>query len=228
MLVTSQRRTRLLTDLAARIGALPPAVPVRVAVDGVDGAGKTTFADELGACLRRRGRAVVRVSVDGFHRPQVDRYRLGRDSPEGFYRDSYDYDALGRLLLDPLGPGGSGRFRRAAFDHRTDRTVTAPEESAGPGTVLLLDGIFLHRPQLRACWDFSVFLRVDFDVSIPRCAARGDGTPDPMAPSNRRYVAGQRLYFREAQPWVHATVVVDNNDFAAPRIAAPATARRHL
>ena len=49
-------------------------------------------------------------------------------------------------------------------------------------------------------------------------AARGPGfgSPDPHADSNRRYVEGQRLYFREAGPHRHAGVVVDQNDLGAP------------
>jgi uridine kinase len=63
----------------------------------------------LGNALDRLGVPVIRASVDGFHHPREIRYRLGRDSPEGFYRDSYDLDALQRELLDPLSPGGSRR-----------------------------------------------------------------------------------------------------------------------
>ncbi len=33
-----------------------------------------------------------------------------------------------------------------------------------------------------------------------------------------RYVPGQRLYLTEAQPEQHASVVVDNNDAAHPRL----------
>ena len=73
----------------------------RVGIDGVDGAGKTHFADELGDVLRVSGRSVIRASVDGFHNPRAIRYRMGRDSPEGFFRDSYDYEQLKATLLDP-------------------------------------------------------------------------------------------------------------------------------
>lgn len=61
---------------------------VRVAVDGVDGAGKTVFADQLGDVLTALGRPVIRASVDDFHRPRAERYRRGRDSPIGFWLDS--------------------------------------------------------------------------------------------------------------------------------------------
>lgn len=60
----------------------------------MDGAGKTTFADELLPFIEGAGRKVIRATVDGFHQPKVKRYRLGRDAPGGFYRDSYDYAAL--------------------------------------------------------------------------------------------------------------------------------------
>jgi uridine kinase len=83
--------------------------------------------------------------------------------------------------------------------------------------VLLLDGIFLHRPGLRELWDFSVILEVPFTVSVARMAMRdGTGIANPEDPSNRRYVEGQRRYLRECDPAGHATTVLDNADPARP------------
>lgn len=214
----------MLGTLAARLDTQPASPVLRVAVDGVDGAGKTTFADELAASLRSLGREVIRASVDGFHQARAVRYRLGRDSPEGFYRDSYDYAGLRRALLDPLGPDGSMRYQTAIFDVDADQSVSQPELTAPPGSILIVDGLFLHRPELRSVWDDSVFLRVDFAVSVPRGAARGPGfgSPDPAAESNRRYIGGNQLYFREANPEKWAGVVVDNNDLNAPFIVSDA------
>lgn len=209
----------LLAQLADLIDAMPGPEVLRVAIDGVDGAGKTTFADDLATHLAALGRRAIRAGVDGFHRPREARYRRGRGSPEGFFLDSYDYDALCALLLDPLGPGGSRRFRRAAFDHRADAPVLAPEEVARPGDVLLFDGIFLHRDELRAHWDFSIFLDVPFEVSVPRMAGRDGGSPDPDAPANRRYVEGQRLYLARCEPRRRAGVVIDYRDLVHPVVA---------
>ena len=195
---------------------------VRVAVDGVDGAGKTVFADELAAVLTGRGRAVLRASVDGFHHPRPVRHRRGRDSAEGFWLDSYDHDRLVAELLGPLGPGGTGVVRTAVHDWRTDRPVDAPPLRVPRRSVLVLDGIFLHRDELAAYWDFSVYLDVDFSVSVPRMAAR-DGTPaDPADPANRRYVGGQRHYLAACRPRDRATVVIDNTDLRAPRVVRTA------
>lgn len=212
-------RAELLARVADLVPAAGAAPAVRVAVDGVDGAGKTVFADELGAVLTARGRPVVRASVDGFHLPRAVRYRRGRHSPEGYWLDSYDYDRLVAELLAPLGPGGSGVVRTAVHDWRTDRPVDAPPHRVPPAAVLVLDGIFLHRPELLAHWDLSVYLDVDFEVSVPRAAARDGGPADPADPAHHRYVEGQRRYLAACSPRQRATVVVDNTDLAAPRIS---------
>jgi uridine kinase len=213
-----QSRQDVLTAVAQAVARQSDHGVVRVAIDGVDGAGKTHFADELAEVLKALGRSVIRASVDGFHNPKAIRYRKGRHSPEGFFHDSYDYEQLKAVLLDPLGPGGSGQYRVAVFDHRSDSPVDAPTQTAARGDILLLDGIFLHRPELRAYWDYSIFLDVRFAVSIPRGSQRDDSSPDSNAASNQRYVRGQELYLLSSEPKRFATVTINNDDLLSPYI----------
>ena len=49
-------RQAVLNQLAAGIAALRPPHPLRVAIDGIDAAGKTTMADELATILAPHGR----------------------------------------------------------------------------------------------------------------------------------------------------------------------------
>ncbi|MBO9554257.1 MAG: uridine kinase [Cellulomonas sp.] len=217
LLARTPQRSAVLAAVAARVpDPRPLGRPVMVAVDGVDGSGKSVFAAELVAALRAAGRTVVAASVDGFHRPRDVRYRRGRSSPEGFWSDSYDYDALRTELLDPLAPAGTRRFRRAVRDVATDATLDLAHEHAADDTVLVVDGIFLQRAELDAWWDLTVFLQVGFDETFRRMAVR-DGCPaDPADPANRRYVEGQRLYLAERDPAGRADVVVDNTDVGRP------------
>lgn len=211
-------RTALFKLLAARILSVAPAAVARVAVTGVDGAGKTRLADELGEEIAASGLPVIRASIDAFHNPRARRYARGRTLPEGFFLDSFDVDTLRSRLLDPLSPGGSLAYRRAAFDHRTDLPVDAPLETAEVPSVLLIDGIFLLRPALRRYWDLSIFLDVPFAVSFARMALR-DGSPaDEHAPENQRYRLGQMLHFEEDDPKAQASIVIDYADFEAPRM----------
>jgi uridine kinase len=215
----ADRRSRTLDHLASAISETRrPEHVLLVAIDGVDGAGKTVFANELAEVLKRRGIAVLRASVDGFHHPPSTRYQRGRRSPEGFFLDSYDYDAVRRLLLEPLARSGERRFVRRIYDVHAETRVEVVRESVYDVEALVFDGIFLHRPELRDLWDLSVFLEVDFEVSIPRGAGRGYGDPDPTAPSNRRYVEGQRLYLSTCRPHERATWVIDNNILADARL----------
>jgi len=137
------KRSDLIEELAAAIAAVRLPHPTRVGIDGVDAVGKTSLANELVEPLEKRGRHVVRASVDGFHHPKDIRYRRGSDSAEGYFFDSFNYPAVRSELLDPLGPQGTRLFRRAAFDYRVDRPVEMPEETANADTILLFDGVFL-------------------------------------------------------------------------------------
>lgn len=123
-------------------------------------------------------------------------------------------------VLDPLGPGGTRRFRRAAHDLTSDLLVDPPYEVAPPGAVVVLDGLFLHRDELAGAWHLSVFLRVPFAVSVARMAARDGTSPDPGHPDVARYVRGQWLYFAACRPWRKADVVVDNTVLAEPFVIA--------
>jgi uridine kinase len=100
----SGHRHEVLAALASGLAALKPGHRVAVAIDGVDGAGKTVLGRELTAYFSPF-REVVRTSVDGFHRPRVQRYARGR-SPETYYRDSYDDTSLFARLVQPFAQAG--------------------------------------------------------------------------------------------------------------------------
>ena len=208
--------------LAKRIASVSLPHPTRVAIDGVDAAGKTTLADALVAPLEELGRPVIRASVDGFHRPREERYRRGSDSPEGYYHDSFDYDSVRDELLEQLGPGGSLRYRTATFDYRADRFVYERLQTAQPDAILLFDGIFLMRHELNDLWDFRIFLEIGFEVSLERAVRRNaEGMASEEALRERyekRYIAGQQMYLDSIKPREIADVVVDVNDLGGSTI----------
>lgn len=204
-------RAALLVELADEVLVHNPSGRRMLAIDGVDGAGKTIFADALAPVLRDRGAYVMRASVDDFHRPRAERYARGRDSAEGYYRDSFDIEALRTLLIEPF-RSGADEVVVAAFDHVSDAPIERRESGIPSDAVLVVDGVFLHRPELRGLWHSSVWLEVDDAVRDARLSAR-DGAGS-LAP---RYSAGQAIYMREANPRRAAAFVVDNNDAARPR-----------
>ncbi|GGM43929.1 nucleoside/nucleotide kinase family protein [Microbacterium saperdae] len=187
-----------------------------VGIDGVDGAGKTRLADDWAMSLRGL-RSVARVSIDGFHHVRARRYRRGRTSSEGFWLDSYDYAAFRREVIEPFRQG-NGTYLPRHHDVETDQILVGHRLPVPRGCVLLVDGIFLHRPELEGVWDHTVFLGVPFEESARRMAIRDGSPPDPEAAENARYVGGQRRYLAECRPDERASVLVDYRDLARPVI----------
>ena len=215
-------REELIERLVGAIDAVVVDHPVRVAIDGPDAAGKTTLANELAAVLRGEGRPVVRASIDGFHRSRADRYARGTNSPIGYFEDSFDNDSLRRVLLDPLGPSGSRSYRTRVFDFKTDQLIDDVEREADRNAVLLFDGVFLLRDELRDEWDYSIFVDAPFDETLRRAVVRDAelmGDAESVERRYReRYIPGQELYFAAVGPSELADVVVHNADPGRPSV----------
>ena len=213
-------RDELLSRLAQAVGSVTTAHPTRVAIDGPPAVGKTVLADELAVVLRAQGRAVIRASIEGFLFPQSQRYRRGLYSGEGCYQDSFDYDTLNRVLLDPLGPDGDRRFTPAVYDKGAEAGVSARVATASPDAVLVFEGVFLLRPELIDRWDLRILVTAPFEVTLARARTRDEALYGSATEVERRfrnrYLPAQELYFATARPSDHADIVVHNDDLAWP------------
>src|SRR5437868_1191632 len=186
---TSIRRRELLEGLAERVMALSPD-RVRVAIDGLTAAGKTSFGHELAEEIVRRGRPVLRASLDDFKRPWRDRHLYDRESGEGYYRNAFDCAAAIDLLLEPAGSDGSGRVVLCGIDPLTQIDHSATVTPAAEDAVLIVDGLFAFRPELNRFWDLRIWLEVTPEVSVRRGGAR-----DQDETVHRdRYLPAERLY----------------------------------
>ncbi|HAP89163.1 MAG TPA: uridine kinase [Arthrobacter bacterium] len=208
-------RNRVLRSLATEILALENGRQL-IAIDGVDGSGKSTFARDLAAVIHER--PVLLIHTDDFLNLREIRHRRGRESAEGFWLDTYDYETLHRHVLVPLGKDGNGAYRPVATDHRRNVRLNPGLLQAPDNLLVLVEGMFLHRDELIGIWDYSIYLDVPFLETARRMSLRDGSHADPEHPSMLRYVGGQRLYFKSAQPWKRATRVVDNTRPETPHI----------
>jgi uridine kinase len=229
--IVSVDRTFVLDLVAAAVMRTARDRRALVAIDGASGTGKSTFGDELADTLQVAGWTVVRASIDSFHRPRSERYRLGTGSPLGYYRDSHDLVRLQQHLLQPFALG-AGVYRRAIFDEPSDRPTAAAAEPVPTVGILVFDGLFLHRPELVGYWDLSVFLTAESrkEAAWQEYLTR-DLPEDDLARAvevaarverarRHRYVDGQALYEREARPRERANIVIENNELASPHVIA--------
>jgi uridine kinase len=167
----------------------------RIGIDGVDGAGKTSLAEEIARLLTKRRRPSVRVSLDFFERPSAERYARGELSPEGYYLDGFDVQRLHAHVL----------------------SIGGPSE-----LVVVVDGIFLQRPELVDLWDATVWVEADLDTAAERGLARDVVRTDSLQAERERYrfryLPAQRRYIEEQRPRERATFVFRNTDLADPEL----------
>lgn len=204
----------------SRVLRVSVAHPVRVAIDGFCAAGKSTFAQRLGAALLAEGRSIIRATTDDFQNPPEIRWQLGPDSPEGFYRHAIDFAALRRELLDPLGPGGTRAYRTSVYDLHARHPKLSPIAMADVDSIAIVDGLFLHVRELRSYWDYSVFVDAALDICVGRALRRNqEGQADPAELERTyrtRYMPGFTLYMSEAAPQQVASFVVHNSGSSSP------------
>jgi len=198
---------------------------LRVAVDGLTAAGKTSLGHELARGLSGRGRPVFRASLDDFKRPWSERHLYDRESGEGYYRNAFDRDAACRLLLDPSAPTAEGIVALCSIDPLTQMDRSEVKSAMPANGVLIVDGVFAYRPEINAYWDLRIWIEIDAELSVRRGIERDaemDGGADEAEALHRdRYLVGELLYIREVDPRSFVEVILDNTDFDNPRVVRP-------
>lgn len=228
--IVSAQRNRMLAEIAAHITRID-APRVMIGVDGRSGVGKSTFADELAGVLQAQGSSTLRSTTDLFHRPRHERMRRGPTSPDGYYLDSHQLTVITDGLLVPFREGASS-VTASAFDEPSDTTRTLVA-NVGERAVLIFDGLFVHRPELRPFWNLTITLVADrrcdaawldyLEANLPADPTERAEEIDRRLQRARwpRYREGWRRYV-DSLPPDGVDLVIDNEDFSNPSILARA------
>ncbi|GAB3764692.1 nucleoside/nucleotide kinase family protein [Microlunatus parietis] len=212
-------RVGLLAELADRALAYRQdhPGPLRIAVDGGTGAGKSTLADELADEFRRRGIWAVRACADFFKVPVELRTADGVES-------MFDRPALRRELLEPLLPGGDRLVRTASWDGWTQRDLLDRPQLAVPEDgVAVVDGVMITTaPELRELWTLRIWVSAGTDTRRERMVVRDALWSDDPSPEalrkrfDRRYQPDEEKYRFESGVEAIVDAVVDNDDPGRP------------
>lgn len=191
--------------------------PYIVAINGVDAAGKTHFAADLARSLSAL--PVCVIHFDDFHQSRAVR-NAGPDSIRNYLESSFDVARFEREILVPLRtPEGLNKTLRV-LDLATDRFDRDVTYQTCQNSLVLIEGVFLFRADWLRYFDFKIFLAVEESIARQRGIDR-DGRAMGATVTDRydtKYIPAQRIYLARDRPIECADVVIDANDWAAPRI----------
>jgi len=171
--------------------------PAIIAVDGPSGAGKSTLARRLQEELA--GSAQI-VEGDDFYRdmPDEDRARL---SPAEGFRQYFDWERLKSQVLDPARSGAQTlRYQKYDWDNaELGEWVEVPTPE-----VLILDGVYSHRPEFAGLADLRVYVQTPETVRVQRQAERDENDDAEIS----RWKAAEDHYLHVVAPAGSADILV--------------------
>jgi uridine kinase len=193
--------------------------PVLVAVSGIDGAGKGFVGQRLVAALLADGLRAQLLGVDGWL--ALPAVRFSETAPgERFYAQGLRFDDLVGQVLAPLRVARSLRTVVAHLDETADR-FEPRELVCHDLDVLVVEGVFLLRRDVRRWFDLGIWVECTFVTALERAIARAqEGLPAAATAQayQRVYFPAQALHLERDAPREAAALRIANDE----RLAAGA------
>lgn len=182
------------------------------AISGIDGSGKGWTAAALARRLEARGLVTALLSVDPWQHPAAVRFGAGERPGEHFYWNAIRFEELFRTVVEPL---------RATRALSTEVTLFRPFEKTciqerlawRDVDVILLEGIFLFRRDLRPRYDLAVWVDCPFELALARALRRnqeGLRERDLREDYARIYFQAQVHHLDRDRPRERADWIYDN------------------
>jgi uridine kinase len=173
--------------------------PLLVAVDGRSGAGKSTLAARVAA---RVGGTVV--EGDDFYAGGTDAEWAARTA-EAKVAACIDWRRLRAEALAPLLAGRSAVWH--PFDFAAGAGLAAHTVRRSPSPVIVLDGVYSARPELRELVDLAVLVEAADDCVRRRRLVGREGEA-VMAAWHALWDEAEDHYFRQVRPRASFDLVV--------------------
>jgi uridine kinase len=182
-----------------------------IAISGIDASGKGYVSAALARELTARGKRIAMIGIDGWLNLPAVRFS-GNQPGLHFYRHALRFDEMFTTLIDPLVVTGSVDCL-ADYAEETGRSFRKHHYQFQDAEIVLLEGIFLFRRDLRERYDLRIWIECGFESALRRAVAREqEGLPpaETIAAFESIYFPAQRVHFAEDDPRSCAHIIIDN------------------
>ena len=199
---------RILADKAKN----KPYKPYILGVDGIGCSGKTVLSDKLNETLQGYNLRIQVLHIDDFIVQKAERDDTSkRTLAENYYEIQFRYDYLKDTILTPMRKGKGGFVEAEFYDLSTD-SYNVNQVNLFPD-ITILEGVFLHRPELDGFMDLSVYMSIDRETQLARAISRYQKEPNRVASIEKyekKYNPAEERYIRECDPAKKADILFDN------------------
>ena len=165
-----------------------------VGINGIDSAGKTTFAKSVSKYFTHHKIENDHLDIDNFNNSAIE-----SETYKAFVSGSWDEEDLNKYY--------------ELIINFSDAT-RAVSESKKKYSLVILEGIFIYKPQLVDLFDLKIFLDIDISLGRKRFAERRSLKQDnrPFEIYDEIWMLSHIRYESEVHPKRISDLVIDYND----------------
>jgi len=169
-----------------------------IGINGIDCSGKTTFAKLVSKYFTHYKIENVCLDIDNFNNPAIE-----SETYKAFVSGSWDEEDLNKYY--------------ELIINFSDAT-RAVSESKKKYSVVILDGIFIYKPQLVDIFDLKIYLDIDISLGRKRFAKRRSIKRDkrPFDIYDEIWMLSHLRYESEVHPKRISDLVIDYNAESQP------------
>ena len=172
--------------------------PFVVGINGIDCSGKTTFAKAMSKYFSYYKIENNHLDIDTFNNPVIE-----SETYKAFVSDSWDEEDL-------------NKYYKLIINYSD--AIRAVSEYKKKYPLVILEGIFIYKPQLADLFDLKIFLDIDISLGRKRFAERRSLKQDkrPFEIYDEIWMLSHIRYESEVHPKRISDLVIDYNDESKP------------
>ncbi|MDE5883465.1 MAG: uridine kinase [Oscillospiraceae bacterium] len=194
---------------------------VLIGIDGLGGAGKSTISRLLEDYSRSKNYPIFVLHVDDFIHPRAVRYNPDVPEWKCYYHLQWRYDYLIQNIMKPL-RNGQDFHRQIAFYNKENDSYFSRQVTIPVGSLVILEGIFLQREELRGMFDYMLYLDISEETRLQRVLKRDGYIGSQQQIRHKyevRYFPAERIYTQDYNPAAKADYVIRENEVLADFLA---------
>ncbi|MFD2132884.1 uridine kinase [Pseudogracilibacillus auburnensis] len=186
--------------------------PLLIGIDGLGGAAKTSYSQELKKNLEAEGFSTVLLHMDDFIHPKRIRYHANAPEWSCYYNDQWRYQCVIDQIFTPIKMGKKINQAIELYDKEHD-TYKKETIFIDNDTIVLVEGVFIQRLELRAYFDFVIYIDVSKEKRLQRVLARDTYIGNHakiLEKYEKRYFPAEEYDQEKCSPCLKADYVVKN------------------